>query len=151
MHFYHENKQANWLKIINKTIYNCIVLFLAKYSCKDNWWRDNPWAFCPTIYLSDHWIHSDSVCTWTMASAEWPRGSQLWWGWGIILMGGEPIKLTEWRAVCTERNWQGMLASRATQNQRGACTHFGLLTSPVGVWSDFFHNSLQTDSRSVRV
>lgn len=86
--------------------------------------------------VSDHRIHSDTLCTWTIALAGWLKGSQLRWGWGILLMGGEPIKLTELRVLCMERNWQGVLASGATQNQWGACAHFSPLTSPAGVWSD---------------
>lgn len=34
-------------------------------------------------------------------------------------MGGEPIKLTELRVLCTERNWQGVLASGATRTNGG--------------------------------
>lgn len=54
-----------------------------------------------------------------MALAVWLKGSQLRWGWGILLMGGEPIKLTELRMPCMERNWQGVLVSGATQNRWG--------------------------------
>lgn len=69
--------------------------------------------------VSDHRIHSDTLCTRTMALAVWLEGSQLRWGWGILLMGGEPIKLTELRVLCMERNWQSVLASGATEPMGG--------------------------------
>lgn len=97
--------------------------------------------------VSDHRIHSDTVCTWTIALAGWLKGNQLQWGRGILLMGGEPIKLTELRVLCMERNWQGVLASGVTLNQwGGACAHFIPLTSPAGVWSDI--TALKEDSFS---
>lgn len=54
-------------------------------------------------------------------------------GWGILLMGGEPIKLTELRELRMERNWQGVLALGGTQDQWGACARFGFLAGPAGV------------------